>query len=99
MGERVIYLFLASTKDSWYELPEEEQNKMMAKVGESRDAAGGKGIVTASCEWSTPDFQFFGVEEYPSIQALQGHMARQREMGFMAHLEETYVVGTPRGDD
>jgi hypothetical protein len=93
MGQPVIFLFMGSMKKSWSELSEEEQSQMMAKVGASRDEVGGKGIVGAWCEWSTPDYQFFGVEEYPSIDALRKHIAAQREMGFTDHLEETYVVG------
>ncbi len=48
-----------------------------------------------SGEGSTREYEFFGVEGFSSIEALQGHMTRQREMGFTAHLEETTVIGTP----
>ena len=72
---------------------------MMAKALQSHEAAGGKGIVTATCEWSTRESQFFGVEEYPSIKALKEHVSLQREMGFTAHLGETFSVGTSRRDD
>ena len=99
MGERVIYLYLASLNESWYELSEQEQDAMLADVNESLDAVGGRRIVSARCEWSTPDFQFFGVEEYPGIGALREHMERQREIGFTDYLEETYVVGTPGEGD
>ena len=99
MGQPVLFLWMARATDSWNELSEEEQNAMMAKVGESLDRVGGKNIVMASCEWSTPDFQFCGVEEFPSIAALQKHINDQREMGYLDHGESTYVVGTPWEDD
>lgn len=95
MGQPVLYLFMTKFKPSWWELSEEERIKMMTKVGASCDEVGRKGLVMANCEWSTAEYHVFGVEEYPSIEALQKHLANQREMGFLQHLEETYIVGTP----
>jgi hypothetical protein len=102
MGERVINLFMGRMKESWYELPEEEQSQMMEKVGASLDEVGAKRIVIANCEWSRSDYQFFGVQEYPSIEALRKHMEAQRAMGFSSYVESTRVVGTSwesEGDD
>ena len=70
----------------------------MEKLQEASDAAGRTGIVIADCEWSTADWQFFGVEEFPSIEALSKYIAALREIGFSQHVDETYVVGTPWGE-
>ena len=95
MGERVLYLFMTRAKDSWWELSEEEKNALGEKVSESFQKVGGKPVISASCEWSNPKYQMFGVQEFPSIAALRQHFDDQRELGFTKHLEGEYVVGTP----
>jgi len=95
MGERVLNLFMASRKKSWYELSEEEHESLSGKMNQAFEEVGGKRPVFADCSWSTPDYEMFGVEEFPSIEALRQYMAALREMGFSQHMEETYVIGTP----
>ena len=95
MGKPVVYLFLARWDESWFDLSDEEHASLLAAVTKSRDDVGGKGIVGADCDWSTPEWHFFGVEEFPSIEALQKHIRNQQELGFTDYLEETFVVGTP----
>jgi hypothetical protein len=41
------------------------------------------------------NYTLFGVEEYPSIDAPNGHIDAQRRMGFSQHIEEARVVGVP----
>ena len=57
MGERVLNLFLASRKKSWYELSEEERDSLSAKMDEAFETVGGKRPVFADCGWSTPDYE------------------------------------------
>ena len=95
MGQRVLHLYLASWKDSWRQMSEEERNALMEKVHESIDANGGRIVVGAYCAWSTAEYEFFGVEEYPHVEALSTHIATQREIGFSQHVDEKIVVGTP----
>ena len=68
---------------------------MLAKLGEADNELGAKQLVSANCEWSTPQYSFFGVWEYPSIEAVQKYFAVQHEVGGSEHWESTYVVGTP----
>jgi len=68
----------------------------MAKVGESFERSGGKFIGAYDCSWSTPKWHMFGMETYPSIEALREHITRQREIGWLQYIEEEEaVVGVP----
>jgi hypothetical protein len=71
----------------------------MAKVRESMDATGGRRPISADCEWSTAEYQFFGVEEFPSVEALRKHIATCRESGFSQHVDEVRFAGTPWEDE
>ena len=97
MGQPVLVLWLNKAKESWYSVPEEERQAMFAKLSKADEELGGKSIVNAGCEWSTPQYDYFGVYEYPSIEAVQKYFAAQRESGFSEHMESIYVVGTPWG--
>lgn len=95
MGQPVRHLYLARRKDSWYHLSDEKRNALMEKVHASIDANGGRVVAGAHCEWSTAQYEFFGIEDYPSVEALRKHLAAQREFGFSQHFEEMTFVGTP----
>jgi hypothetical protein len=95
MGEIVRHLYLGSLRKSWYQLPEEERESLLEQVRASIEANGGRRVVSAWCEWSTKEFQFFGVEEFPSIAALRKHFALQEEIGFSRHIDEKIYVGVP----
>jgi len=96
MGQRILYLFMGRIKGSWYEMPQQEQDELGARVRESFAKSGGKRLGMADCSWSSSQWEWFGMQEFPSIEALQKHIEEQREMGFLAHIEEEmHIVGTP----
>ena len=97
MGEPVVVVWLNKAKDSWYQLSDEERNAIFAKLTEVDKEVGGKQLVAANCEWSTPLYNYFGVFEYPSIEAVQKYFEVQRESGLPEHIESTYVIGTHWG--
>jgi hypothetical protein len=75
-------------------LSEEERKKIEAKRIESLDSAGGKLLLAANCEWSSGQWQFFGLEEFPDAEAVHRYMAKQYEVGFRQHVETKLVLGT-----
>ena len=102
MGQPVLFLYMYKAKDSYWEFSDEEKEETGKRIRESFQAVGGKQIVSANCEWSNPDYAGFGVQEFPSIEALQQHFADGHEIGYLKHIEETYIVGTritPDEDD
>jgi quinol monooxygenase YgiN len=95
MAHPIYFLFLARPKRSWYELSEKERQAMDAKIRKSLADVGAKVVLGADCSWSSGQWQFFGVEEYPDIEALQKHVATQHEIGFSQHMEELDFLGSP----
>ena len=95
MAQRIRYLYMGRIRDSWYQMSQEEQDELTAKVSDSFDQSGGKRLGISDCSWSSSQWEWFGMEEYPSIDALQKHIERQREMGFLTHIKGARLVGTP----
>ena len=70
------------------------KEELIKKALASRDQAGGKQIVFCDSRWSSQQWRSFGVEEYPSIEALQEHTKRLEAMNWWRYGEITTVLGT-----
>ena len=80
--------------EAWYQLSSEEQASILQKDRESVEKAGGKTIVSADCSWSSEEYLFFGVEEYPDIEAEQKHVKDLNDMNFFRYLDSKVILGT-----
>ena len=81
-----------------YQLFQQGQaQEIILKAFASRDRAGGKVSVSCDSRWSSQQWRSFGVEEYPSIEALQEHMKRLEQMNWWRYGEITTILGTAEG--
>ena len=90
----IYKVFLGKPTEAWYQLSQEEQNSLMAKVGEALEKAGGKPVVLCDCSWSAEQWQFFGVEMYPDIEAVQKATELQNEFNWLRYVDSMAVLGT-----
>ena len=72
------------------------KEELIKKALASRDQAGGKAIIDCDSRWSSQQWMGFSVEEYPSVEALQEHMKRLKEMNWWRYVENTTILGTAR---
>ena len=56
---------------AFYKLSEEEKKEFMFKDRVKLDELGGKIVMICDCRWSNEEWQFFGVEEWPAVEALE----------------------------
>ncbi|MGD0752833.1 MAG: hypothetical protein ABSA23_15670 [Anaerolineales bacterium] len=71
MAQAVYKLFRMSYTPAWYALSAEEQHDLAAKVEASRKAVGGEVLAMVASldeKWSG-----WGVEKYPSLEAVAQH--------------------------
>ena len=94
MAQSVYSLFLLKASEAWYQLSEEEQAALMAKVDESREKVGGKIVVTCDSSWSSEQWPAFGVEEFPDIEAVQKHAQELNELNWFRYVETMTILGT-----
>ena len=91
-----IYVFGAfKPTEAWYQLSEEEQKSLFAKVMANREKVGVKQIISCNSVWSSPtEYQFFTVDEYPDIEAEQKLMALDNELNWPRYYEGIHILGT-----
>jgi hypothetical protein len=94
MAQSIYKVFLTRPLEAWYQLSQEEQTSLLAKVNEALEAAGGKTVVLCNSSWSSEQWQFFGVEEFPNIEAIQKQAALHNELNWLRYMESVTVLGT-----
>ena len=61
----------AKLKPAYHKLSEEEQQEFMRKDREKMESLGYKLHFMLDCSWSTYEWQFIGIEEWPSMEAIK----------------------------
>jgi len=97
MAERkpIIRLYLARIKEAFYKLSEEEKIEFMRKDRENLDKLGCKVMMVCDCRWSNEEWNFLGVEEWPTIEALEKRAKFEyEELGKYRYVESKTYLGT-----
>ena len=69
--KRIIRLVFAKIKPAYHKLSEEEQQEFMRKDREKMESLGYKLHFMLDCSWSTEEWQFIGIEEWPNMEAIK----------------------------
>ena len=94
MAQPIYKLFLAKPSAAWYQLSQEEQTTLLGKVGETLEKVGGKSTITCDSSWASEQTSFWGVEQYPDLDALQKHAQLLNELNWFQYIESMTVLGT-----
>ena len=94
MAHPIYKVFLARSSEAWHHLSREEQNNLSAKVDEALKRVGGKAIVYCNSGWSSEQWPFWGVEQFPDIEAVQKHTELLNELNWFRYVESMTVLGT-----
>jgi hypothetical protein len=94
MSDPVYKFFKARFLEPWYALSKEEQNVLIAKLDEALQKIGGKRPLLCNSSWSSDQWSFAGVEEFPNIEAVQQYMAALEELKWFRYCESASVLGT-----
>jgi hypothetical protein len=94
MAKPIYKLFLVKDTEAWYKLSPEEQTELLDKVNGALDKVGGKRIVLCDSSWCSEQWPFFGVEEFPDIEAAQKHSELLNELNWFRYINSMTVLGT-----
>ena len=94
MTQPVFKMFRVRFKEAWFQLSKEEQDHLLHKVGEALTKVGGKPVVMCESGWVSEQWWFWGVEEYPSIEAIHEHTQLLTELNWMRYTEADTLLGT-----
>ena len=94
MAQKVYKLYMGKATEAWYQLSQEERDDLMAKNDENLKELGAKTVVHCDSSWSSEQWQFFGVEEFPDIEAAQAHTAFLNQFDWLRYVDSLTVLGS-----
>lgn len=94
MAGPIYKMFRADAKEAWYQLSKDEQDAMFAKVDEARKSVGGKVIIYCNSAWHSEKWLFWGVEEFPSIEAVQEYAKCLEDLNWFRYADSDVLLGT-----
>lgn len=94
MAGPIYKLFMFKPTEAWYQLSPQEQQAIIAETQGIQRDLGGKTIIECFSGWSSEQWQYFGVEEYPSIEAVQALTAAHLKIGLYRYTEAMTLLGT-----
>lgn len=94
MAQPIYKFFMAKPSQAGYKVAREEQQKVFAKMDEAFRELGGKRIILCDSGWASEQWTFWGVEEYPDLEALQKYTALLNEMDWFQYVDSFTLLGT-----
>ena len=94
MSQPIYKLYLGKMKEAWHQLPHEAKNDLLGKVNGALAQAGGKQVLMCNPSWCNEQWHFFGVEEFPNIDAVQQHTKLLNELNWERYVESISYLGT-----
>jgi hypothetical protein len=94
MAGPIYQLYMGRTTEAWYQLSEEEQNSLLANVRDALEKVGGKTVIGCNTAWSSEQWHWFGVEEFPDIEAVQKLSEGHMELDWYRYFEGVRMLGT-----
>jgi len=92
----IIRLFFAKMKDTFIALSEEEKIAFMRKDRENLDELGMKAVTMIDCSWSNEEWDYIGVEQWPSLEAIEKREQFENdELEVFKYVESKTYLGTP----
>jgi hypothetical protein len=90
----VYKLWQGRFTEAWHQLPQPEQQRLLSLVMEGLNTAGGKELVMCSAAWSNERWPFFGVEEFPDMEAVQRHEQILTDLNWARYIDSRTTLGT-----
>ena len=94
MAGPIYKLFMAKPSQAGYKVAQEEQQKVFAKMEEAFAEVGGKRIILCDSGWASEQWTFWGVEEFPDIEAVQKYTELLNELHWFQYTDALTVLGT-----
>jgi hypothetical protein len=91
----IIRVYFAKIKGAFYDLSEEEKALFMQKDRSQMDECGMKLIMTIDCRWSNEEWDYIGIEEWPTLESLEKRaIFEKEELATFRYVESRTYLGT-----
>jgi hypothetical protein len=92
----IIRLYFAKMKDAFGELNEQQKIDFMRRDRENLDSLGMEAISMINCAWSSDEWDYIGVEQWPSMEAIEKRkIFEEQELEVSKYVESRTILGTP----
>ena len=96
----IARLFFAKMKDAFIDMSEEEKMAFMSKDRKNIDELGMKAVMMIDCSWSNDEWDYIGVEQWPTEEALKKReQFEKEELEVFKYVESKTYLGTPESFD
>ena len=93
MAQPVYKLWMSKFTPAWYDLTKEEQDKHGARIDEALKQVGGDQLMVRVCVWASEEFDAWGVEKFPSFEAVQQYALALFNMGHYKYNTAKSILG------
>jgi hypothetical protein len=94
MAQPIYKLFQFRNTEAFYELSQDQRDELLGKLDAAFQKVGGKRIVICDSSWASEQWQVFGVEQFPDIEAVQKYSQALAELNLARYVESTSTLGT-----
>lgn len=94
MAGPVYKMFHARWTEAWYQLSQEQRDAMFAKMTETGERLGVKQVVICDSSWNSEKWLFWGVEEYPTMEAVQEYARCLADLDWFRYCDSETLLGT-----
>jgi hypothetical protein len=95
MAQPIYKLWLMKrATEAYFHLSEAERDQYFAKLRQALEQVSDKMVIFCDSALSSEQWQAFGVEEYPNIEAVQKLTAIHEEIQHFRFIESMTVLGT-----
>jgi hypothetical protein len=88
-------MFYARWTEAWYQLSQEQRDAITAKMTETGEKVGAKQVLVCDSSWNSEHWLFWGVEEFPSMEALQDYSRCLSDLDWFRYCDSEILLGTP----
>jgi hypothetical protein len=81
-------------REAWYQLSEEEQKAVLAKLQAAYEEVGGKMTIACLSGWSAERWFAFGMDEFPDIEAVRKFTDLLNGHDHFRYVESVSMLGT-----
>jgi len=93
----IIRLYFAKMKEAFGKLSDEEKMAFMRRDRENLDKLGMKAVAMIDCSWSNDEWDYVGVEQWPSMAAIQDREKfENEELNVFKYVVSKTLLGTPQ---
>ncbi|MFN2131188.1 MAG: DUF6616 family protein [Anaerolineae bacterium] len=93
MAKPIYKMWMVEPKSSWHQLSAEEKEHHLGRVREALEKVGAKSIVTVKSAWYDEQWQYFGLEEFPDVEAVRKFVDQLQEMGHYRYFRTKGLMG------